>query len=114
MAPSISRWSARHPKARAGIGQTHHVAFRAKDAEEQLAWQDHLRAMGLEVSPVMDRHYFRSIYFQSPDGQLLEIATDGPGFAVDEPAETLGRALKLPAWLEPHRAAIEGDLGPLD
>ncbi|MBX7119105.1 MAG: VOC family protein [Gemmatimonadaceae bacterium] len=107
-------WSARHPKARAGIGQTHHVAFRAKDAEEQLAWQDHLRAMGLEVSPVMDRHYFRSIYFQSPDGQLLEIATDGPGFAVDEPAETLGRALKLPAWLEPHRAAIEGDLGPLD
>ena len=76
-------WSPRHPRARGGIGQTHHVAFRAKDADEQLAWRDHLLALGLDVSPVMDRRYFTSIYFQAPDGQLLEIATDGPGFAVD-------------------------------
>ncbi len=106
-------WSPRHPKARGGIGQTHHVAFRARDAEEQLAWRDHLLTMGLEVSPVMDRQYFRSIYFQSPDGQLLEIATDGPGFSVDEPVDGLGEVLKLPTWLEPHREAIAGELGPL-
>jgi glyoxalase family protein len=75
-------WSPRHPRARGGIGQTHHVAFRAKDAHEQLAWREHLLGLGLDVSPVMDRRYFTSIYFQAPDGQLLEIATDGPGFAV--------------------------------
>lgn len=106
-------WSPRHPKARGGVGQTHHVAFRAKDATEQLAWRDHLLSIGLDVSPVMDRQYFQSIYFSAPDGQLLEIATDGPGFAVDEPVATLGESLKLPSWLEPHRAAIEGELGPL-
>jgi glyoxalase family protein len=89
------------------------VAFRAKDATEQLAWRDHLLSIGLNVSPVMDRQYFQSIYFSAPDGQLLEIATDGPGFAVDEPIATLGESLKLPSWLEPHRAAIEGELGPL-
>ncbi len=75
-------WSPRHPRARGGIGQTHHVAFRAQDAVEQLAWREHLLGLGLDVSPVMDRRYFTSIYFQAPDGQLLEIATDGPGFAV--------------------------------
>lgn len=73
-------WSPRHPKARGGIGQTHRVAFRAADGAEQLAWREHLLTMGLEVSPVMDRSYFQSIYFSAPDGQLLEIATDGPGF----------------------------------
>ena len=73
-------WSPKHPHARNGTGQTHHVAFRAKDPDEQLAWRDHLLTLGLEVSPVMDRKYFSSIYFQAPDGQLLEIATDGPGF----------------------------------
>ena len=75
-------WSPPHPRARGGIGQTHHVAFRAQDADEQLAWREHLLGLGLDVSPVMDRRYFTSIYFQAPDGQLLEIATDGPGFAV--------------------------------
>jgi glyoxalase family protein len=74
-------WSPRHPAARPGIGQTHHVAFRAKDDDEQLYWRDHLMTLGLEVSPVMDRKYFKSIYFEAPDGQLLEIATDGPGFS---------------------------------
>ena len=74
-------WSPRPPAAKPGIGQTHHVAFRAKDDDEQHAWRDHLMTLGLDVSPVMDRKYFKSIYFSAPDGQLLEIATDGPGFA---------------------------------
>jgi glyoxalase family protein len=81
-------WSPRHPKARGGIGQTHHVAFRAKDDEDQLAWRDHLLGMGLDVSPVMDRRYFKSIYFSAPDGQLLEIATDGPGFGLSDRSTT--------------------------
>jgi glyoxalase family protein len=106
-------WSPKHPHARNGVGQTHHVAFRAKDDEEQLAWRDHLMSIGLDVSPVMDRQYFRSIYFQAPDGQLLEIATDGPGFSVDEPVATLGEALQLPSWLEAERSSIEEALGPL-
>ena len=67
-------------------------------------------AMGVDVSPVMDRSYFRSIYFQAPDGLLLEIATDGPGFAIDEAEESLGRELMLPAWLEPRRDTIERSL----
>jgi glyoxalase family protein len=66
--------------------------------------------MGLSVSPVMDRTYFESIYFRAPDGLLVEIATDGPGFLVDEPAEALGETLKLPAWLEPRRDSIEQTL----
>ena len=69
--------------------------------------------MDVEVSPVMDRTYFRSIYFNAPDGQLLEIATDGPGFAVDEPVESLGSELQLPAWLEPRRGEIQNALSPL-
>ena len=99
--------------ARLGVGQTHHVAFRAESAEQQLAFQDRLRSMGVEVSDVMDRTYFQSIYFHAPDGMLFEIATDGPGFAVDEPAATLGTSLRLPAWLEGQRDAIEGALQPL-
>jgi glyoxalase family protein len=77
-------WSPQAPQARSGIGQTHHVAFRAKDVDEQRAWREHLQSIGVEVSPVMDRTYFQSIYFQAPDGQLLEIATDGPGFSVND------------------------------
>jgi glyoxalase family protein len=73
-------WTPRHPHARAGVGQTNHVAFRAADAEELHAWQDHLRSMDLDVSAVIDSPYFSSINFAAPDGQLLEIATDGPGF----------------------------------
>ena len=69
--------------------------------------------MGLDVSPVMDRSYFRSIYFRAPDGLLLEIATDGPGFTVDESQEALGADLKLPAWLEGRREDIETSLVPL-
>ncbi|HVG46272.1 MAG TPA: VOC family protein, partial [Longimicrobium sp.] len=75
--------------ARGGVGQTHHVAFRAGSDEQQREWRDHLLSLGVQVSPVMDRDYFRSIYFHAPDGLLLEIATDGPGFMVDEPRESL-------------------------
>jgi len=96
--------------ARGGVGQTHHVAFRAKDDEQQLAWRDHLLSMGVNVSPVMDRDYFRSIYFRAPDGLLMEIATDGPGFTVDEPIGRLGTELRVPAWLADRREEIEAGL----
>jgi len=100
-------------RARAGVGQMHHVAFRAASADEQLAWRDHLLSIGVGVSPVMDRSYFTSIYFQAPDGMLFEIATDGPGFAVDEPAAALGAELKLPPWLEREREEISRSLQPI-
>ena len=106
-------WPGSDYRARPGAGQTHHVAFRAKDADEQRAWLDHLRALDIEVTPVQERSYFQSIYFRAPDGMLLEIATDGPGFTLDEPAEALGRDLKLPPWLEPERSSIEQRLTTL-
>jgi glyoxalase family protein len=106
-------WPGSDYVARGGFGQTHHVAFRADDPEQQLAWRDHLRGLGLDVSPVLDRTYFRSIYFRAPDGLLHEIATDGPGFAVDESATALGADLKLPPWLESGREHIEAALTPL-
>jgi glyoxalase family protein len=106
-------WEGSTYRARPGAGQTHHIAFRAKDAEEQRAWRAHLLGLGIEVTDVKDRQYFESIYFQAPDGMLLEIATDGPGFAVDEDPDALGSALMLPAWLEPRRGRIEELLTPL-
>lgn len=99
--------------ARGGVGQTHHVAFRASGDEQQAAWRDHLLSLGVQVSEVMDRDYFRSIYFRAPDGLLLEIATDGPGFMVDEPRGRLGTQLQLPAWLADRREEIEAALPPL-
>ncbi|MGH7501763.1 MAG: VOC family protein [Longimicrobiales bacterium] len=99
--------------SRPGVGQTHHIAFRASSDEEQAAWRDHLATLAVEVTPVQDRAYFRSIYFRAPDGQLLEIATDGPGFAIDEDASQLGHSLRLPPWLEPRRAELEESLVPL-
>ncbi|MDA0312760.1 MAG: VOC family protein [Gemmatimonadetes bacterium] len=106
-------WSASTLRERPGVGQTHHIAFRAENAEQQLEWREHILELGVDVSPVMERTYFKSIYFRSPDGLLLEIATDGPGFAVDEPAATLGTTLKLPPWLEAEREDIEKTLTPL-
>lgn len=106
-------WPSHWKHTRGGVGQTHHIAFRAKDEEEQAAWLDHLHGMGVHTSPVMDRSYFRSIYFRAPDGLLLEIATDGPGFAADEAPGRLGQVLKLPAWLEAQRGEIESTLAPL-
>lgn len=103
--------TARH--AREGAGQTHHIAFRAADDEEQLAWREHLLSLGHRVTPVMDRSYFKSIYFRTPDGLLVEIATDPPGFAIDEEAGSLGEGLKLPEWLEAEREEIAPLLTPL-
>jgi glyoxalase family protein len=95
-----------------GPGLTHHVAFAAADEEVQLAWRDALLRANVPVSPVMDRIYFRSIYFQDPDGHVLEIATLGPGFLADEPESALGESLKLPPWLERRRGEIEKTLAP--
>jgi glyoxalase family protein len=106
-------WEGSRYVARPGAGQTHHIAFRAESPEEQAAWREHLLSLDLDVTTVKDRSYFQSIYFHAPDGLLLEIATDGPGFSVDEPAETLGADLKLPEWLEPRRSDIERKLVPL-
>ncbi len=94
-------------RGRMGSGVVHHVAFRARDAEEQLEWREEIVSLGFNVTPVLDRQYFTSIYFREPGGVLFEIATEGPGFPKDEPVEELGEALKLPEWLEPRREEIE-------
>lgn len=96
-----------------GAGVVHHIAWRAQDEAQQLEWREILLDRGLDVTPVLDRQYFRSIYFREPGGILFEIATDPPGFATDEASEALGTHLKLPAWLEPQRDAIEKALPPL-
>jgi glyoxalase family protein len=96
-----------------GAGTTHHIAWRASDAAQQNAWLERLIEVGLRPTPVQDRKYFESVYFRMPDGVLIEIATDGPGFLVDEPAETLGDGLSLPPWLEPERATLERELTPI-
>jgi glyoxalase family protein len=107
-------WPGSKRRAQPGAGQTHHIAFRAESEDEQLSWRNHLLDLGIQVSPVMDRKYFKSIYFQAPDGLLLEIATDGPGFAVDEGANSLGERLQLPDWLEEDRKRIQAGLRTLD
>jgi glyoxalase family protein len=103
----------RLPPARLGHGGVHHVAFRVPTDEAHRAWQEHLRAAGVGVTPVIDRFYFRSLYFREPGGILFEIATDGPGFATDEHPDHLGERLALPPFLEPRRAEIEAGLRPL-
>jgi glyoxalase family protein len=101
-------------RGRQGRGSVHHIAFRAKDDAEQESMAEKLVSnYGLHPTEQKDRNYFRSIYFREPGGVLFEIATDIPGFAVDEPVETLGRDLKLPTFLEPHRKEIEGVLPEL-
>lgn len=97
-------------RARQGAGSVHHLAFRVRDAAEQAAWREKLVRLGHQVSPVRDRTYFESIYFRSPGGVLFEIATDAPGFAVDEPLAELGQHLRLPSWLENTREIIESNL----
>ena len=101
------------PIARQGAGGVHHVAFRTPDETQYHAWTKHLTALGVPNSGEIDRFYFRSLYFREPNGILFEIATDGPGFATDEPMETLGEKLALPPFLEPRRAAIEAGLKPI-
>jgi glyoxalase family protein len=102
------------PRGRSGLGTVHHVAFRTPDDPSQAEARDALAARGFSVSPIMDRCYFHSIYYREPAGVLFEIATDGPGFAVDEPLEKLGRQLRLPLWYEVHRPEIEARLPRLD
>jgi len=93
-----------------GVGTVHHVAMAIETAEEQAALQSSLLHSGIGVTDIRDRQYFTSIYFREPGGVLFEVATMTPGFAVDEPADSLGRALKLPPWEEPHRSSIEANL----
>jgi glyoxalase family protein len=101
------------PSGRVAVGTVHHVAWRAATDEAQQAWRQRLVEAYLSVTPVRDRHYFRSIYFHEPGGVLFEIATDPPGFTVDEPTEALGTGLRLPPWLEPRRQALEARLPTL-
>ncbi len=101
------------PPARLGSGGVHHVAFRTPDDTEHRAWRDRVRAAGIGITDVIDRYYFKSLYFREPGRILFEIATDGPGFATDEDPAHLGERLALPPFLEPHRAAIEAGLRPL-
>lgn len=101
------------PPGQISVGSIHHVAWRTQDETRQAAWRTRLLEYGMHVTRVMDRQYFRSIYFREPGGVLFEIATDPPGFTFDEPVERLGSGLKLPPWLEPQRAQIEAMLPEL-
>lgn len=101
------------PRAGTGAGGVHHVAFRTPDAASQLEFRRGLVEARLNVSPVMDRTYFESIYFREPGGILFEIATDAPGFTWDETRENLGTSLKLPPQYESYRVQIEAQLAPL-
>lgn len=101
------------PPGRVSVGTVHHVAWRVAGDAEQLSWRERLAAAGLNVTPVLDRQYFRSIYFREPGGVLFEIATDPPGFAIDETPQQLGSVLTLPPWLEPQRARIQQALPTL-
>jgi glyoxalase family protein len=96
-----------------GVGVVHHIAWRTPDDAQQKIWLDEIQRKGYNVSPVMDRKYFHSIYFREPGNILFEIATDPPGFGVDEKMEELGSSLVLPPWLEPERAKLEAILPKL-
>ncbi len=102
------------PVARQGAGGAHHVAFRTPTEEDYHQWTDRLNRLRVSNSGEIDRFWFRSLYFREPNGILFEIATDGPGFAVDEPATTLGEKVVLPPFLEPHRERILAGLKPLE
>ncbi|MEX0686720.1 MAG: VOC family protein [Balneolales bacterium] len=104
-----------HPvRGNNGRGIVHHVAFRAKDEEEQKVMQKELQNRGLYPTEVIDRHVFKSVYCHMPEGVLFEIATDGPGYAVAQSEDEMGTKLFLPHWLEPNREAIERNLPEID
>ena len=105
--------SAEHRPGRVAVGTVHHVAWRTDGDAEQAAWRRRLEALSTDVTQVADRKYFHSIYFHEPGGVLFEIATDPPGFTVDEPEQKLGTGLMLPSWLEAVRPRIERSLPPL-
>jgi glyoxalase family protein len=98
---------------RVAAGSVHHIAFRAKDEAEQLQWRERLVDLDYNVTPVIDRTYFHSIYFREPGGVLFEIATEPPGFTLDEKLEELGTHLRLPPWMESARSQIEKILPPI-
>jgi glyoxalase family protein len=91
----------------------HHIAWRAEDDADQLRWRERIIGAGLIPTEVLDRQYFHSIYFREPGGVLFEIATDPPGFTLDEEPAELGAGLRLPSWLEPMRPRIERALPPI-
>lgn len=101
------------PSGRQGTGTVHHIAFRAADDDHQMALREALLAAGQKVTPQIDRQYFNAIYFREPGGVLFEVATDPPGFTIDETPDELGRNLRLPPQHEPLRARIEAHLPPL-
>jgi glyoxalase family protein len=101
-----------HP-GRIGVGTVHHIAWRAPNDEQQASWRAELARLHYNVTPVIDRKYFHSIYFREPGGILFEIATDPPGFGVDEPLDQLGSKLQLPPWLEPAREHVMSVLPPI-
>jgi glyoxalase family protein len=92
---------------RVAVGTVHHVAWRTETDAEQVQWRDTLKNLQYDVTPIIDRQYFHSIYFREPGGVLFEIATDPPGFATDETIERLGSSLQLPPWLEPSRSELQ-------
>ena len=96
-----------------GVGTVHHVAWRVPDDAGELALRERVRDSGLGTTEVVDRKYFHSVYFREPGGSLFEIATETPGFTIDEPLAALGTSLVLPPWLEPERARITAALPPI-
>ncbi|QTN01017.1 ring-cleaving dioxygenase [Sediminibacillus dalangtanensis] len=102
------------PKERPGRGSVHHVAFRVEDEQELAQWAEKIKQARFPNSGLVDRYYFKSLYFREPNGVLFELATDGPGFATDEDIEHLGETVALPPFLENKRAEIEAKLEPLD
>lgn len=101
------------PEGEESTGTVHHVAWRSADAAHQSEWRDVVVKAGRNVTPVIDRYYFKSIYFREPGGVLFEIATDGPGFTVDETAESLGSTLSLPPWFNVRRDRLDVTLPPI-
>ena len=102
------------PRAEQGAGGVHHLALRTPGEDTYRGWVERLKALRVPSSGPVDRYYFQSLYFRDPGGVLFEIATDGPGFATDEPMESLGETLALPPFLEGRRAEIEAGLKPLE
>jgi glyoxalase family protein len=98
------------PRGQVAAGSVHHVAWRTADDNQQRKWHQQIADLGYNISPIMDRQYFHSIYFREPGGVLFEIATDVPGFTVDETVEGLGTRLSLPKWLEPMRSQLQQSL----
>lgn len=96
-----------------GAGTVHHIAWRSKTEEENIAWRQQVLAAGFSPTGILDRNYFKSVYFREQGGILFEIASDTPGFLIDESYDSLGEKLMLPSWLEPHRKVLESNLVPI-